>query len=645
MSISSSSRSPSSSSSSSPSSDVSITTQFDALCHTYQLNGKGVLFPQLQQLIAAKYPLTSPLFLHFVDDDGDRCRITSEAELREALRVCGPQLTVLLSSSLSPPQSSAALDVASLTRLSSLSSASSPSPLLSTHSPSPQPTASSLAGGVSETYPSIDDFLSSDEEDVWEQARSQVRDGAGDGEKGENAGEAQFGVVALDSDDDGDHNDAAAQPQQPHERAAAVELPTNSTSPSIPTSSEEPLSAQEAHQLLAAELVPVVAEEVKGDSATAADAEQEVDIELGQHSNDGPSVAIAVSRISTAAPVVDQEVVQSAINERLRAFYGSAVAEQGAAVPAAVAVSAIGYEEAGIGALFAAFFSRPDVVRTITTHSALLSPLLASQSLALFLHELAVLNPALASDPLLSYAFSRAAVHPRTTCAVCTVSPIVGTRYSCTDCSESLCEECKAMGVHDARHVLLPLQVAPSSPAVRVVPVAEERKENDGGRPRELSDRVLEGGRRVWSSLEDRIERLDKALTQYAAEIKRMVEDMMDGVFPSHQQRSAAAQEHKEPRSCDLRRACSSSPRPQEPAAEAAAVAPAVDVRPEREVMGEARPRPQAAGEWEEQVEAIREMGLIRTAEDEATVRDMLGANKGNTSRTVQWLVENLAVA
>ena len=164
-----------------------MTTVYDERVHEYQLHAKRLLFAQLQQLTTARYPLTS-LYFHFIDEDGDRCRITNEAELREAIRVCGSH-TSPSSSPSSLPLPSSTSEAASPTQLSShSSSSSSPSPLpILSPSPHPQPSPS-------QPYPSIDDYLSSDEEDVWEQARSQLRQG---GEEEEEHSGKEWGVVVL----------------------------------------------------------------------------------------------------------------------------------------------------------------------------------------------------------------------------------------------------------------------------------------------------------------------------------------------------------------------------------------------------------------------------------------------------------------
>jgi len=78
--------------------ELHISTRFDDSVHEYLFaHSQPQLFAQLQRLIAAKYPLT-PLYIHYTDEDGDMVRVTSEAELREAVRVCGSRLSLVLSS-------------------------------------------------------------------------------------------------------------------------------------------------------------------------------------------------------------------------------------------------------------------------------------------------------------------------------------------------------------------------------------------------------------------------------------------------------------------------------------------------------------------------------------------------------------------
>ena len=185
-------------------------------------------------------------------------------------------------------------------------------------------------------------------------------------------------------------------------------------------------------------------------------------------------------------------------------------------------------------------------------------------------------------------------------------------------------------------------------------PVEEEKKEGvESPRARQLSSRVLEGGKRVWSTVEDRLERLDMALTKYAAEFKRMVEEMMDGVFPSPpspSQRPPSSPSAPPPAQCEVRPDClpfrpfqhpAPAMVPAPPAAAAAPVVASAAVEPPvREQMGEG-----VGGEWVAEVEQIREMGLIHGEVEEATVRELLKGSKGDVAQTVQWLLGPLALA
>ena len=324
----------SSPSSASPGSElVHLRTVYDERVHEYQLQARSLLFAQLQQLTTAKYPLT-PLYFHFVDEDGDRCRITCEAELREAIRVCGAHLTVLLSSSLPLPSSPSAPEVASPTHLSShSSSASSPSPLPMLSSPSPHPQPPSSASSA-HPYPSSDDYLSSDEEDVWEQARSQVRQGGQlGGEEEEHSGQ-EYGVVVLDSEDE-EAVEVEVEVEVEEEKAEpssalsiTVEPPASASSdvglqppqPSPPPQPSSPASATsvaaEAEPAVAKEetkeaLVEVLsAAEKEADAPSLSDAKEVAEVKSADASTLSPDVLV-VESVRISAKIVERALTHA----------------------------------------------------------------------------------------------------------------------------------------------------------------------------------------------------------------------------------------------------------------------------------------------------------------------------------------------
>jgi len=216
--------------------------------------------------------------------------------------------------------------------------------------------------------------------------------------------------------------------------------------------------------------------------------------------------------------------------------------------------------------------------------------------------------------------------------------------------------------------VLLPLRVppyydagdatAPESKADDESERIEEKKSSSPRAKRVLTDRMLEGGRRMWNGMEERLDKVDKVLTQFAAELKRMVEELMDGVFPasapfssapfpasfSQLPRRSSSQEEKKSekqaeRVCDVRRACII------PAARGQAdklTVPVVEEpSPKREVMGNVGAVADVA-QWDGEVRVIGEMGLIHSAVDEETVRGLLQASRGDVAQCVQWMVDRL---
>ena len=695
------------------SSDVlHISTKFDDTVHEYQFaRSTPQLFAVLQQLTAAKYPLTT-LYFHYSDEDGDMVRVTSEAELREAVGVCGPRLNLVLSSGL---PSSSSSSFSSSTPKPSIASAtaaphtSSPSPSLASASSPLQP--SSVIGEVAdgEVLDDIDSYLSSDEEELFEQARSQVRSqqlqhSAASAHAKEEAEvkSPRYGVVALDSEDEGEEEDARFE-DFAAERADAVQTsvaevaaevaPAVSPAVEVPEPAAEPAPASAA----AAVSDSGAGEANKNQSAVPVQDEiiHSVQLPTPASTRTEPLQSASESKEEAKAKEkADEEDSVEAVNARLRAFYQ--LDEQRRAIvdaassPTSPAPPMRPSSPVPVATLFTSFFAEAVVIATIRDNAALLTPLMTSSTFPLFLHHLCLLNPALSAHPLARYTFAVSSLHPFTVCAHCSASPVVGRLLCCRDCDATLCGTCEQQAQHPAEHRLaeLPLpeyrresvstaatyaSVAASASAPRVDEggrVLEERKASDFA---ELGDRVRAGGQRVWKQGAVSLRKVDEMLTQFAADIKRMIDGMLDGVFSDapkqHSAQPAADDEHKQAapsphsRQQSSPRSCSTVRRPQCLPASRPPVAQAVEMRvagvalaqPARQNMSaaesrvEARPAPQAQQAsapfaYRAQLDVLGDMGLITSAVQEETCKELLTASKGNVEQAVQWLMDKINV-
>ena len=698
-----------------------ISTTFDESVHEYQFaRSHPQLFAQLQQLTAAKYPL-SPLYIHYTDEDGDMVRVTNEAELREAVRVCGSRLKLVLSSGLpsstsfsssssSPAPHQLQLQQQSIASPTVLSQTPSPSPSLTSASPLP---TSSAVGASGESIDDIDDYLSSDEEELFEQARSQVRSQLSQQlMNNSNAGQAEaeaksprYGVVALDSDEDEDEE--AKVEQSTTEQPGASRVPADAT-----LVAEEPVAESEPavqpHQVSAV-VAPVAgdkavevdeqlpAAQMQEDSAAAALPTQPASSQPVQPAADSISQSAAVSEAQVEEKGNDEDGVE-AINARLRSWYQLDQQRRDILSSATTTASPPPLplrppSPVSVASLFTSFFAEPDVIATIRDNAALLTPLMAS-SFPVFLHQLCLLNPALSSHPLTRYTFSVSSLHPFTVCVHCSASPVIGRLLHCTICDVTLCGACKAqhpvhrslsayslieLGVSEYRRdtaiaatsTATSTNASSSGSAVRMDDsgrVLEERKASDFA---ELSDRMRAGGQRVWKQGAVSLRKVDEMLTQFAADIKRMIDSMLDGVFsdspkPAQQQQQQSVDEQKQPiasprsrqqqtAGCNVRRApCLPVSRPNTAPPADAREAGVAMAQPARQSMAaEARaddkPRPQqqqasAAFAYRAQLDLMGDMGLIKSAVDEQTCKELLTASKGNVEQAVQWLMDKINV-
>ena len=687
------------------SSDVlHISTKFDDSVHEYQFaRSHPQLFAQLQQLAAAKYPL-STLYIHYLDEDGDMVRVTNEAELREAVRVCGSHLNLVLSSGLPSSSSSSAMQQQSIASPTVVSHTPSPSPSLT--SASPLKTSSFTAAASGDAIDDIDDYLSSDEEELFEQARSQVRSQptqpkakpAVQVEEAE-VESPRYGVVALDSEGEeeeaaeGFEPSAAEQPGAQHLEAAA----SVNTQRMTEAQTQQPPAVQSAAEptttLLAAECdnstesmgkQPVP--EAQDESAAAAQPTQPAALQ-SEHQSLADSIPQLIALLeSKAEEKGENEDGVEAINARLRSFYQldkqrRAVVSSATVAPPPVRSSS----PVPVASLFTAFFAEAEVIATIRDNAALLTPLMASSSFPVFLHHLCLLNPALSSHPLTRYSFAVSSLHPFTVCVHCSASPVIGRLLYCRDCDVTLCGTCQQQGRHPTDHPLAELTLpeyrrdasivasssASASPSVVIASpvrlddggrVLEERKASDFA---ELSDRMRASGQRVWKQGAVSLRKVDEMLTQFAADIKRMIESMLDGVFSdapkASQQQSVDEQKQPvaSPRSRQQQASGCSVRRPQCMAASRPSSAPSADAReagvalaqPVRQNMPEARvddrprpPQPSGSFAYRAQLDVMGDMGLIKTAADEETCKELLTASKGNIEQAVQWLMDKINV-
>jgi len=705
------------------SSDVlHISTKFDDSVHEYQFaRSHPQLFAQLQQLTAAKYPLT-PLYIHYSDDDGDMVRVTNEAELREAVRVCGSRLNLVLSSGLpSSAFSSAPQQLSLIASPTLVSHTPSPSPSLTSSSPLNPP--SHFAAAVSgESIDDIDDYLSSDEEELFEQARSQARSQhsqqsiAEAGSEVESEAEEKsprYGVVALDSEDEDDEQ-ARIEPsttEQPgaHQSQAAVPRITE-----VVAGEQEPAPAvQSAAEPIAepAASVSDTAEELD-DLLLALQAQKDFASAVQSPSTPPQSAQPHVDSIQQPAASSESKVEEKdeiedgveAINARLRSFYQ--LDQQRQAIVSSVSTDSSPIVPpvrsplpVPIAALFTSFFAEPDVIATIRDNAALLTPLMTSSSLPLFLHHLCLLNPTLSSQPLTRYTFALSSLHPFTVCVHCSVSPVVGRLLYCRQCDVTLCGTCQQQGQHPTDHPLAELalpeyrreaSIAVSPSASSGVYVANAARVDDGGRVleerkasdfTELSDRMRASGQKVWKQGAVSLRKVDEMLSAFAADIKRMIESMLDGVFndapsnnnnnkPSQHQQSVDEQKQMHmpvasPRSrqqqpsaggCNVRRPpCLPTSSPN--------TAPSADAReagvplaqPVRQHMSYAevarvddrsRPsQPQQPPQPPQQPVAVSGgSGVFQYRAQLDTCKELLTASKGNVEQAVQWLMDKINV-
>ena len=699
------------------SSDVlHLSTQFDDSVHEYQFaRSHPQLFAQLQQLIVAKYPL-SPLYIHYLDEDGDMVRVTNEAELREAVQVCGSRLNLVLSSGL--PSSSASSPAPHQQSIASPTLISyTPSPTPSLTSVSPLRTSSFTAAAVSEhSIDDIDDYLSSDEEELFEQARSQVRsrqqqqptvsDVDTEVESEAEVKSPRYGVVALDSEE-----------EEEEEEEANIESSASSLEVVAPVSTqsdaEEQAPVPAAHPATEPIAAPVaVVSDISVDfnhQRPVAEPQEELATEVQPSQSASPLLkppqAESVPQLAATSDITAEEKSEfedgvEAISARLRSFYQ--LDQQRHAVISSATTDTIpnppvrSTSPVPVASLFTSFFAEPEVIATIRDNAALLTPLMTSLSFPVFLHRLCLLNPALSSHSLARYSFSVSSLHPFTVCAHCSASPVVGRLMYCRDCDFTLCGTCQQQGQHPTDHQLaeLPLPeyrresgsaVSPSASTNANaasnfnVPrlddggrVLEERKASDFA---ELSDRMRASGQRVWKQGAVSLRKVDEMLTQFAADIKRMIESMLDGVFdaPKPSQQSAqqsVVDEQKQPvasprsrqqqaNGCNVRRPqCLVANRPN--------MAAPVDVReagvalaqPMRQNMSVAEPRvdegprPQSQQQqqasssfaYRAQLDVMGDMGLIRSTAEEETCKELLTASKGDIAQSVQWLMDRINV-
>ena len=713
-----------------PSSDVlHISTKFDESVHEYQFaRSHPQLFAQLQQLTAAKYPLT-PLYIHYTDEDGDMVRVTNEAELREAVRVCGSRLKLVLSSGLPSSASSAPSTPQQQSMASPTVLLNTPSPSPSLASPSPAPLSSLIAGSrrdsVDNLLDDIDDYPSSDEEELFEQARSQARGSQlsqhsipdievhAEAEPQAEAESPRFGVVALDSDEEEDdvkqpgaaHTPVAVTPVAAEQHAAhsAVQAASEATAASSAVASDNSEKLKEDEDKASAvQAVQPPSPRPQGDSLSQpAPASERRPEEKGDTED------------CVEADKADNEDGVEAINARLRSFYQldeQLRAVVSSATTASTAAPVQSPSAVPIASLFSSFFSEPAVIATIRDNAALLTPLMAS-SFPVFLHQLCLLNPILSSHPLTRYTFSLSSLHPFTVCVHCSASPVIGRLLYCRSCEGTLCGSCQSQ--HPADHELTelavrefrrgnsfaatafanlpanahaPLNANSSASSIRVDDggrVLEERKASDFA---ELSDRMRASGQKVLKQGAVSLRKVDEMLSQFAADIKHMIESMLDGVFsdapkppqqpqPQAQPQQYPAEEQKQqqplvsPRwrqpagGCNFRRQCigasigSSRFTTAPPLADAREAGIAL-AQPVRQSMPPEQPRPQQQPQpqpqqqqqassgfaYRAQLDLMNDMGLIKSMADEETCKELLTASKGNVDQAVQWLMDKINV-
>ena len=697
------------------SSDVlHISTKFDDSVHEYQFaRSHPQLFAQLQQLTATKYPL-SPLYIHYIDEDGDMVRVTNEAELREAVRVCGSRLNLVLSSGLPSSSLSPAPQQPSIVSPTVLSHTPSPSPSLT--SASPLQTSSFTAAASADAMDDIDDYLSSDEEELFEQARSQVRSQHSQQPALDIASEVDtedeaevktpkspgFGVVALDSEDEEDDDvrvEASTTEQPGAARVGAAALidtqPVAEEQPTAPPTPKAKVDREVAEIDMFADLQikSPVAEVYQGSAPAAVQPTQPASPEPQQPQADSMAQPAAVSDEKVDEKKDDDEDSVEAINARLRSFYQldqqrqAAVSSSSATDSAALPTHYRSSSPIPVASLFTSFFAEPDVIATIRDNAALLTPLMTSSSFPVFLHHLCLLNPTLSSHPLTRYTFSVSSLHPFTVCAHCSASPVIGRLLYCRDCDVILCGACQQQGQHAADHQLAELALPEyrRDPSIAASPsvsmnVASPVRLDDGGRVleerkasdfAELGDRMRASGQRVWKQGAVSLRKVDEMLTQFAADIKRMIESMLDGVFsdapkPSPQQPSPQQQhsfdEQKQPvasprsrqqnaSGCAVRRPpCLPTSRPNTaPPANSreSAVPMAQPVRQNMPVAPQP-PQPQPPSSsgfaYRTQLDVMGDMGLIRSGVEEETCKELLTASGGNIEQAVQWLMDKINV-
>jgi len=174
----------------------------------------------------------------------------------------------------------------------------------------------------------------------------------------------------------------------------------------------------------------------------------------------------------------------------------------------------------------------------------------------------------------------------------------------------------------------------------------EEKKSNNESiqEKKDFIDRIKENGKKAWEGLEVKFEKMDQVLSQFATEIKRVLDSIMNEIpFPSHQNKSQYIQhkqneEKKEEKDNNDKSNCS-TPRICIPVSRPVIAEAVVNPSPQRERM---EGNNNLVFLYGNELEMISSMGLIRNSIDKETVKELLIGSKGNIDQTVQWMIEKL---